>query len=61
MRRPWLPVALTAEDLGIAVKKGNKELLAKIDSGLAKIKANGEFSKIYQKWFGKAPPAELLK
>ena len=56
-----LPVALTAEDLGIAVKKGNKELLAKIDSGLAKIKANGEFSKIYQKWFGKEPPAELLK
>ncbi|MDY4163533.1 MAG: basic amino acid ABC transporter substrate-binding protein [Sutterella sp.] len=56
-----LPVALTAEDLGIAVKKGNTELLARIDSGLAKIKANGELSRIYKKWFGKEPPAELLK
>ena len=55
------PVALTEEDLGIAVKKGNKELLTKIDDGLAKMKKNGEFAKIYKKWFGKEPPAEVLK
>ena len=55
-----VPVALTEEDLGIAVKKGNKELLVKIDSGLAKIKKSGEFTKIFQKWFDKEPPAELL-
>lgn len=55
------PVALTEEDLGIAVKKGNKELLTKIDDGLAKMKKNGEFAKIYKKWFGKEPPAELMK
>lgn len=55
------PVALTEEDLGIAVKKGNKELLTKIDDGLARIKKNGEFAKIYKKWFGKEPPAELMK
>ena len=55
------PVALTTEDLGIAVKKGNKELLTKIDDGLAKMKKNGEFAKIYKKWFGKEPPAEVLK
>ncbi|MBQ7417723.1 MAG: basic amino acid ABC transporter substrate-binding protein [Acidaminococcaceae bacterium] len=55
-----IEVALTKEDLGIAVKKGNKELLAKINSGLAKIKKNGEFTKIYKKWFGKEPPKELL-
>ena len=54
-------VALTKEDLGIAVLKGNTELLKKIDSGLTKIKKNGEFSKIYKKWFGKEPPQELLK
>ena len=54
------PVALTTEDLGIAVKKGNKELLTKIDDGLAKMKKNGEFAKIYKKWFGKEPPAEVL-
>lgn len=54
-------VALTKEDLGIAVKKGNKELLTKIDAGLAEIKKNGEFSKIYRKWFGKEPPRKLLQ
>lgn len=55
-----LPVALTEEKLGIAVKKGNTELLKRINSGLSAIKASGEFSKIYQKWFGKEPPAALL-
>lgn len=55
------PVALTTEDLGIAVKKGNKDLLEKIDDGLARMKKNGEFAKTYKKWFGKEPPAEVLK
>lgn len=42
-----------AEDqYGIGVKKGNTELLNKINSGLDKIKANGEYDKIYKKWFG---------
>lgn len=54
-------VALTKEDLGIAVLKGNTELLTKIDDGLAKIKANGKFGEIYEKWFGKEPPQELLQ
>lgn len=54
-------VALTKEDLGIAVLKGNTELLTKIDDGLAKIKANGKFAEIYEKWFGKQPPQELLQ
>ena len=54
-------VALTKEDLGIAVLKGNTVLLTKIDDGLAKIKANGKFSEIYEKWFGKQPPQELLQ
>lgn len=54
-------VALTKEDLGIAVLKGNTELLTKIDDGLAKIKVNGKFSEIYEKWFGKEPPQELLQ
>lgn len=42
-----------AEDqYGIGVKKGNVALLAKINDGLAKLKANGDYDKIYQKWFG---------
>lgn len=54
-------VALSTEDLAIAVKKGNKDLLAKLDDGLAKIKKNGEFAEIYKKWFGKEPPEEVMK
>ena len=50
-----------AAPLGIAVKKGNTELLDKINDGLAKIKANGKYAEIYKKWFGKEPPAEDLK
>jgi len=42
-----------AEDqYGIGVKKGNAEVLAKINDGIAKLKANGEYDKIYKKWFG---------
>lgn len=55
-----LPVALTREDLGIAVKKGNTELLKRINRGLATIKQNGEFAKIFEKWFGRQPEVELL-
>lgn len=55
------PVALSTEYLAIAVKKGNKDLLSKIDDGLTKIKKNGEFAKIYKKWFGKEPPEEIVK
>ena len=50
-----------AAPLGIAVKKGNTELLSKINDGLAKIKANGKYAEIYKKWFGKEPPVEDLK
>ncbi len=36
----------------IAVAKGNKELLAKINEGLNIIKTSGIYDKIYNKWFG---------
>lgn len=44
---------LTAEEYGIAVNKNNAELLKKIDGALDKVKASGEYDKIYEKWFGK--------
>ena len=56
-----LELALTKEDLGIAVRKGNAELLSGINRGLAAIKADGTFAKLYRKWFGKEPPKELLE
>lgn len=55
------PVALSTEDLAIAVKKGNTKLLGQIDDGLSKIKKSGKFTEIYKKWFGKEPPEEIMK
>jgi len=39
------------EYYGIAVKKGNKELLDKINEGLAKVKKNGTYDELYKKYF----------
>lgn len=39
---------------GIGFPKGSK-LVAKVNTALAKLKANGEYAKIYTKWFGVAP------
>lgn len=36
---------------GIAVKKGNAEMLKVINDGLDKIKANGKYEELYKKWF----------
>lgn len=36
--------------LGIAVNKGDKALVEQLNKGLATIKANGEYQKIYDKW-----------
>ncbi len=40
------------EQYGIIVKKGNKELLEKINAGLKKIREDGTYDKIYKKYFG---------
>ncbi len=40
------------KQLGFMVKKGNPEFLQQVNQGLKEIKANGEFDKIKQKWFG---------
>lgn len=39
------------EEYGIMVKKGNTELLALINEGLQKIKDNGKYNEIFQKYF----------
>ncbi|PXW96216.1 amino acid ABC transporter substrate-binding protein (PAAT family) [Sphaerotilus hippei] len=49
--------SFTPEQYGIAVKKGNTELLEKINKGLADIKADGTYAQIYSKYFGAAPAA----
>jgi len=46
---------LQAEEYGIAVAKKNTELAVKLDKALDELKKNGEYEKIYVKWFGKKP------
>ena len=49
--------AFMPEQYGFAVKKGNAELLGKLNKGLAEIKADGSYAAIYAKYFGAAPAA----
>jgi len=51
--------AFLPEQYGIAVKKGNAELLGKLNQGLAAIKADGTYDRIYAGYLGAsaAPPA----
>ena len=47
-----LPEKLTAENYGIAMSKDNADLQKEINAALKKLKDNGEYQKIYDKWFG---------
>lgn len=49
--------AFAPEQYGIAVKKGNAELLALVNKGLAAVKADGSYAAIYKKTFGTEPAA----
>ena len=41
-----------AEDYGIAITKGNEELVEAINEALATLRENGTYDEIYEKWFG---------
>ncbi|WP_262774875.1 transporter substrate-binding domain-containing protein [Brevibacterium permense] len=45
----------TDEHYGISMKKGNSEMKKAVDDTIKEIKDNGEYDKIYKKWFGDAP------
>ena len=46
----------TGEKYGFAVAKGqNDKLLATVNDVIASAKKNGEYDKIYKKYFGEAP------
>lgn len=49
--------SFAAEQYGLAVKKGNTDLLEKLNKGLADIKTDGTYNKIYAQYFGGAPAA----
>ena len=41
---------ITTEEYGIAIRKGNSQLLEKINKGIAEVKASGQYDEIYAKW-----------
>lgn len=43
---------LVTQELGLAVKKGNTDLEKKVAAALQKLKDNGQYQKLYEKWFG---------
>lgn len=51
----------TEEEYGFVVKQGNTELLEDLNEALETVKDNGEFSTIYEKWFGREPKPALLE
>ena len=46
----------TGEKYGIAVNKGDSATLELFNKGLASAKADGSYDKLYEKYFGQAPP-----
>lgn len=55
------PIArsLVAQDYGFAVNKGNQEMLARFNEGLALLKKSGEYRQIREKWLGVLQPEEI--
>lgn len=47
-----VPIGLQDHTVAIAVRKDDKELLDKMNAAFEKLKANGEYDKLQQKWFG---------
>jgi polar amino acid transport system substrate-binding protein len=52
MNLKFLPAVYTKEQYGIAVNMERDDLLAALNSGLAKVKASGKYDEIYNKYFG---------
>ncbi|MEU6645013.1 transporter substrate-binding domain-containing protein [Saccharomonospora sp. NPDC046836] len=48
----------TGEQYGIAVRKGNGAMLAKVNEVLAAAKQDGRYDAIYEKWFGTTPDSQ---
>jgi len=55
------PIArsLVAQDYGFAVKKGNYDMLARFNEGLALLKKSGEYRQIREQWLGVLQPEEM--
>lgn len=56
-----VPVAksISSQKYGYAVKKGNEELLARFNEGLAILKKTGQYQDIYDRWLGVLGPPKV--
>ncbi len=51
------PISAYSRSFSFAVKEGDSQLLAKLEQGLAAVRINGEYQRIYDKWLqGVNPP-----
>ena len=50
-----VPVVLSADNYGFAVKKGNDALRERLNKGLKEVIADGTYEKFHMKWFGVKP------
>lgn len=50
----------TEEEYGFVVQQGDEELLDELNQGLEEVLDDGTYTRIYKKWFGKAPPEEVF-
>jgi polar amino acid transport system substrate-binding protein len=51
----------TEEEYGFVVAKNEEPLLEELNEGLAEVKEDGTYTKIYEKYFHRAPAKEILK
>lgn len=49
-----IPTDEGVSQVGFAIKKGNNQLKDKLNAGFAKIKEDGTYDKLMQKWFGES-------
>ena len=54
-----IDIKLTEEEYAFAVAKGNTELLNQLNTFMAKIKSNGEFDAVVNKYFGDGTPTPV--
>ena len=47
-----MPSGFANEDFAVGARKGDKQLVKKINEGLKKVEADGQYAQISKKWFG---------
>jgi two-component system cell cycle sensor histidine kinase/response regulator CckA len=59
IRQISVPVDGYTLPICFAVRKGDSQLLARLNEGLDKLRRTGEFDKIYNKWYGRFEPKKF--